>query len=738
MARKQYQLSVQGMTCAACVARVERTLQKIDGVDRVTVNLASEKAYFELDENRAALAEVINAVADSGYQLAAPAAESAPVTTTVHDREAELLSDLRTALWFSVPVFFVSMLADLSFFQALWPLSREDTFKLLMILTTPVVFLPGRRFFSVFWKNLRHRTADMNSLIAIGTGSAYAYSVAATLFPQWLADGRHAVHVYFDSTAVIITLVLLGRWLEGRAKRKTTEALKKLMDLQPRTAWVIRNGKEMQLPVEQLQVSDHVLVRPGEKVPADGLLVSGEAGIDEAMISGESIPVDKKAGDAVLAGTLNLVGAFEFRITALGERTVLGQIVKMVEQAQGSKAPIQRLADRIAAVFVPAVVGIALLTFAGWLTIGQGTFPSALINFVAVLIIACPCALGLATPTAIMVATGLAARRGILVKNGESLELAHQVQVVILDKTGTITEGKPAVQEMTVGSGQSEEKLLALAAAAERNSEHPLARAIVAYAQQRGIAVPAAQSFKNHTGTGIEAQVDSIDVLIGNRLFMERQSIAIQGWESAAAACHDRGQTILYVALNGAVAALVGLADPIKPSSASAIAQMRQSGLQVVMLTGDHPKAAAGIARQAGVDDFVAEVLPEQKAQQVRAWQARGFKVAMVGDGINDAPALAQADVGIAMGSGTDMAIESASITLMKGDLQSVAQAILLSRKTLRTIKQNLFWAFFYNVLGIPMAALGLLNPMIGALAMSFSSVSVISNSLRIAATRLK
>jgi P-type Cu+ transporter len=738
MAKKQYQLSVQGMTCAACVARVERTLKKIEGLDQVSVNLASEKAYFELDENKAALAQVITAVSDSGYELSMPAAAAAPTTTVIHDREAELFSDLRTALLFSVPVFLVSMLADLSFFKALWPLSQETTFKVLMILTTPVVFLPGRRFFSLFRKNLIHRTADMNSLIAIGTGSAYAYSVAATLFPQWMAGGQHSPHVYFDSTAVIISLVLLGRWLEGRAKRKTTEALKLLMDLQPRTACVLREGLEIYLPVEQLLIGDRVLVRPGEKLPADGVLGSGEASVDESMISGESIPVDKKTGEAVLAGTLNLMGAFEFRITALGERTVLGQIVKMVEQAQGSKAPIQRLADRIAAVFVPAVVSIALLTFLGWLVIGHGTFQTALINFVAVLIIACPCALGLATPTAIMVATGLAARKGILIKNGESLELAHQIQVVILDKTGTITEGKPAVQEIIAGSDMAEGRLLALAASAERNSEHPLARAIISYAQQRGVAILPTVMFKNHTGTGIEARVDAFDILIGNRLFMERQSIETKEWEPAASAGHDRGQTVLYVAVNGKVAGLIGLADPIKPSSASAISQMRRAGLQVVMLTGDHPKAAASIARQAGVDDFVAEVLPEQKALQVRAWQTRGFKVAMVGDGINDAPALAQADVGIAMGGGTDIAIESASITLMNGDLHSVGHSIFLSQKTLRTIKQNLFWAFFYNVLGIPMAALGYLNPMIGALAMSFSSVSVITNSLRIAATRLE
>lgn len=738
MAKKQYQLSVQGMTCAACVARVERTLKKIEGVEQVSVNLASEKAYFELDENKAALTQVMAAVADNGYQLSLPAAATAAAATIVHDHEAEQLADLRTALWFSVPVFLISMLADFAFFKAAWPLSQENTFKLLMILTTPVVFLPGRRFFSLFRKNLLHRSADMNSLIAIGTGSAYGYSVAATLFPQWMAGGEHSLHVYFDSTAVIITLVLLGRWLEGRAKRKTTEALKKLMDLQPPSACVIRNGVEQRLPLDQIVLDDRVLVRPGEKVPADGILVAGEAGIDESMISGESIPVDKKSGDHVLAGTLNLVGAFEFRITALGERTVLGQIVKMVEQAQGSKAPIQRLADRIAAVFVPVVVAIALLTFLGWLVFGSGTFQTALINFVAVLIIACPCALGLATPTAIMVATGLAARRGILIKNGESLELAHQVKVVILDKTGTVTEGKPAVQQISADSGLSKEALLTLAAAAENRSEHPLARAVAAYAQQQGIEIPPASGFKNVTGSGVEAQVNGQSVLIGNRSFMERQGVDTVLWHEAASAGHEQGQTMLFAAVDGRMAGLIGLADPVKPSSAAAVASMKGFGLKVVMLTGDHPKAAAAVAQQAGVDEFVAEVLPEQKAAHVAAWQAQGYKVAMVGDGINDAPALAQADVGIAMGGGTDIAIESASITLMRGDLNSVAQAIVLSRKTIRTIRQNLFWAFFYNVLGIPLAALGYLNPMIGALAMSFSSVSVITNSLRIAAARIE
>jgi len=736
---KRYQLPVRGMSCAACVARVERTLQKIEGVSDVSVNLAGEKAYFNLDESSNNLAAVAQKVSESGYELVMPLSRdiAQPAQNGLDDFDQSLRHDLRIALLFAVPVFFISMLMEFPGLHALWPLSESDTQKLLLILSTPVVFLPGRRFYSAFWKNLRLWTADMNSLVAIGTGSSYGYSVLATLFPQLLTGSAgEIVPIYYDSTVVIIALVLVGRWLESRAKRRTTVAIQGLLALQPKTACVRRDGKEQWIPVEQLRLGDRVVVRPGEKIAADGRVVAGEAGVDESMISGESLPVDKSPGDRVLAGTLTASGAFEFDVTALADQSVLGQIIQLVEQAQGSKAPIQRLADRIAAVFVPVVVIIALITLVAWMTLGrQAGFAAALMHFVAVLIIACPCALGLATPTAIMVATGKAARTGLLIKSGESLELAHQVQVVILDKTGTLTKGKPAVTRIVCLPGASETEMLALAAAAEKKSEHPLAAAIVAAAEARGLNLPEAGGFSNQTGFGIAAMVSGRKVVVGNQKRMEDSGVSVAPLQEPAYECLQQGGTLIYCTFDGVLQGFFALMDPIREDAAASVAELRSMGRRVVMLTGDHPLAARTIAQAAGVDEYVAQVLPDGKAEQVKQWQRRGIKVAMVGDGINDAPALAQADVGIALGAGADVAIDSASIILMKGDLQGVVQAIRVSRQTLAAIKQNLFWAFFYNLLGIPLAALGLLNPMIAALAMSFSSVSVVANSLRLART---
>ncbi len=737
MSKKSLQLPVQGMTCAACVARVERTLKKIDGVEEVSVNLANEKAYLKLDEKKTSLEIVAKAVADSGYELLLPQKEDAAggEKNVILEHEVALFKDLRTALIFGVPVFLISMLMEFHFFHTIWPLTATETNKILLMLATPVVFLPGRRFYELFWKNLLQKTADMNSLIAIGTGSAYGYSVLATLFPNLLHTNTE--HVYFDSTAVIIALVLLGRWLESRAKRKTTAAINNLMALQPKTACVRRNEMEQWVPIDELLVGDQVMVRPGERIAADGVILSGQAGVDESVISGESLPLDKAVGDRVLAGSINRSGAFEFRVTALGDQSVLGQIVKLVEQAQGSKAPIQQLADRVAAVFVPVVVGLAVLTFFVWLLFaGTADFPTALINFVSVLIVACPCALGLATPTAIMAATGWAARRGLYIKNGEGLELAGQVKIIILDKTGTITLGKPRVQQVFLSDEMKEDEFLTLAASAENSSEHPLAQAVVAAATERKLKLQQVTQFKNYAGAGIEALVAGHQMVIGNQHLLAGKQIAITEFAALAQQCYEKGQTVLFVAMDGQSKGIIALADPIKSTSAAAVAQLQSMALHVVMLTGDHPAAAAAIAHQAGIQEHVADVLPEHKAQQVQKWQQQGYKVAMVGDGINDAPALAQADVGIAIGSGTDVAIESAAIILAKDDLTGVATAISISRKTLRTIKQNLFWAFFYNILGIPLAAFGLLNPMIAALAMSFSSVSVVSNSLRLAARK--
>ncbi len=733
---RSWSLPVSGMTCASCVARVEKSLQRIPGLTGVAVNLATEKASFTITDPAVRLEAVAEAVSAAGYQLALPAppAAQAAAMPAIDARDAageSLRRDLRTALFFSLPVFFISMGMALPFFHRLWPFTMETTGKILLLLTTPVMFIPGARFFRIFWRNLRHLTADMNSLVAIGTGAAYGFSTLTVLFPQLFGEAEQAAAVYFDSAAVIITLILLGRWLEYRAKKQTGAAITRLLELQPKSAHVRRGERIEEVAVSALQPGDQVLVRPGETIPADGRIDSGASAVDEAMITGESVPVDKVAGDRVTGGTLNTSGAFEFTVTAVGSGSVLARIIRMVEEAQGSKAPIQRLADRIAAIFVPAVALIALLTLAGWLVIGGATLGEALLPFVAVLIIACPCALGLATPAAIMVGTGTGARRGILIKNGESLEIAHRVDTILLDKTGTITRGEPRVTAVRTADGR-ENELLRLAAGVEQLASHPFATAIVAAARQRGIMPPACEAFTSTTGSGVSGRIEGRQVQIGQQAFMEQNGIEIGAWIEPAQALAAAGQSQLFVAVDGEVAGVIAAADVIRPESAGAIRALQQRGIRVVMLTGDHPAAAAAIAQEAGVDHFMAEVRPEAKATVVQQEQQAGHLVAMVGDGVNDAPALAQADVGIALGSGTDVAIETAAITLVQGDLTRVVEAIDLSRRTMRTIRQNLFWAFFYNILGIPLAALGLLNPMLAALAMSFSSVSVLTNSLRL------
>ncbi|HNW58162.1 MAG TPA: heavy metal translocating P-type ATPase [bacterium] len=732
----RWSLPVSGMTCASCAARVEKSLQKIPGLSAVAVNLATEKASFTVTDPAVQLDEVAAAVAVAGYQLELPARtvarEAASAAADQSDAAGAMLRrDLRIALSFSLPVFLISMGMALPNFHAIWPFAMEVTNKILFLLTTPVMFSPGARFFRIFWRNLRHFTADMNSLVAIGTGAAYGYSTLAVLFPQWLGEAGAAPQVYFDSAAVIITLILLGRSLEHRAKKQTGAAIKSLLELQPKTARVRRGERIEEIAITALQVGDRVVVRPGDKIPADGHITSGSSAVDEAMVSGESLPVDKKAGDAVTGGTLNTTGAFEFTVTAVGSASVLAQIIRMVEEAQGSKAPIQRLADRIAALFVPAVTVIALLTLVAWLFFGHVSAAAALIPFVAVLIIACPCALGLATPAAIMVGTGTGARRGILIKNGESLEIAHRIDTIMLDKTGTITQGKPQVTEIR-SEVLPEEELLRLAAAVEQLAAHPLAAAVAEAAQARGLILPPCEEFASTTGAGVSGRVQGQLIHIGHQAFMAEHSMDTGSWQASAQHLAEEGKSLLFVAVDGRISGLIAVADVIRPDAAPAIRALRQRGIRVVMLTGDHPAAAAAIAREAGVDDFIAGIRPEAKAEMVRREQQSGRIVAMVGDGVNDAPALAQADVGIALGSGADVAIESAAITLVQGDLTRVVRAIDLSRRTMRTIRQNLFWAFFYNILGIPLAALGLLNPMLAALAMSFSSVSVLTNSLRL------
>ena len=740
---KKYSLPVEGMTCASCVARVEKVVGKLDGVKNVSVNFATEKVDFEIENENFDLQEVSKAVEDYGYKVLVQKKEEEngtgvePVLVDKDEHYNKLKKDLILAFILTLPVFIISMLMDYQWFQEIWQINRDYTNKILLILTTPIMFIPGKRFFVVAWNNLKHFSAEMNTLVAIGTGAAFGYSLVSTLFPELIASAGETPHVYYETAAVIITLILLGRWLEDRAKRKTGGAIKKLLELKPKTATVKRDGKEEKVKITDLQLNDVVVVKPGEKIPADGKIVNGFSTVDESMLTGESIPVEKSKDAKVIGGTINKNGSFEFAITALGDNSVLGQIIKLVEEAQGSKAPIQKLADKIAGVFVPIVVVLALITFFAWLFLSpENAFNIALINFVAVLIIACPCALGLATPTAIMVGTGLGANSGVLIKNGESLEQAHKINTIILDKTGTITEGKPTVTDV-IPNNISEDELLGIAGSVENKSEHPIAEAIVEFVKSRKIDFKDLETFQSFTGKGISAILAGDAVAVGNKKMMAEYSIKLDSWNDDFNRLSEEGKTVVFAAVNGEFKGMIAVEDPIKESSKTAIEKLQNMGNEVVMITGDNEKTASAIAKRIGLEKYISEVMPDEKAAKVKEFQKEGKVVAMVGDGINDAPALAQADVGIAIGTGTDVAIESAQITLVKGDLNGVVKAITLSKKTIRTIKQNLFWAFIYNSIGIPLAAFGMLNPMFAALAMSFSSVSVVSNSLRLKRAKL-
>ncbi len=729
-------LPVEGMTCASCVLRVEKALKKVDGVSAAAVNLATEKATVEYDPARVTLEKLQTAVADSGYTLKTPAVEKETPAAAVSGEKpisplSRLRQDLILSIALSLPVLVLSMLGMTTWFHHSFFLSSEQTNKLLFLLTTPVLFVTGRRFFAGFITATRHGTADMNTLVAVGTGAAYAYSTVAVLFPEWLGLG-HEAHVYFDTAATIITLILLGRYLEARAKQRASDAIHKLLALQPRIAHQLRDGKETDVSIEKVIVSDILRVRPGEKIPVDGLIIAGYTTVDESMMTGESLPVEKRVGDKVVAGSLNNNGSIDFRATAVGQHTMLAQIIALVEEAQGSKAPIQRLADQIASVFVPAVIAIAAATFLFWFFASGVGFTHAMLNSIAVLIIACPCALGLATPTAIMVGTGVGAGHGILLRNADSLERARKIQTLILDKTGTVTEGKPSVTDVVPLDNFDREQLLRYAASVERRSEHPLALAIADHGSSNGVRFEEVTAFTSQTGFGVLGKVRGDLVIAGNRSLMQEHHVDVQSGQEAAAKFAGEGKTPVFVAVNGTLAGIIAVADRIKPSSPGAVGALRSMGINVVMMTGDSQEAARHIAAQANIDHVLAEVRPDQKAAFVKAAQQEGNIVAMAGDGINDAPALAQADVGIAMGTGTDIAMEAADVTLMRGDLTLLAEAIRLSSRTVRTIKQNLFWAFVYNVFGIPLAALGLLNPMFAAAAMAFSSVSVVSNSLRL------
>ncbi|MBI3123657.1 MAG: copper-translocating P-type ATPase [Ignavibacteriales bacterium] len=739
---KSYTFPVEGMTCASCVTRVEKIIGKFDGVQNVSVNLASENVTFQT-ETDADINSIAAAVEEYGYKLkivtpAKATQTEAASTLTEKDTYYEILKrDFYLALFLTLPVFLISMLMDYEFFHHNWHFSDDYTHKIFLIFTTPIIFISGKRFYAVFAKNIRHLSFEMNSLVAIGTAAAYGYSVLATLFPfEFSLDGK-IPHVYFETAGVIITLILMGKLLEHRAKRKTNEAVKKLMELQPKTARVLVNGIEKEVLLETLAKDDTVVIRPGEKIPADGIIILGSSSIDESMLTGESMPVEKTIGSKVIGGTINKSGSFNFRVVEIGDNTILAQIIRLVEQAQASKPPIQKLVDKVAAVFVPIVIVIAVLTFVGWIIFGsQNNFITALINFVAVLIVACPCALGLATPTAIIVGTGMGASNGILIRDGESLESAQKISTIVFDKTGTLTEGKPAVSKI-VCYGIEETELIHLVASLEAKSEHPLAKAITDKAKLSNKNLFEPESFQSVTGFGVTGIVNGKAIIIGTKKLLQEYSVKFDSEATNEIQLSDEGKTIIYAAIEGELKGLIVLEDQLKPSSTEAVEKLKKMKIKTVMLTGDNANTAKAIAAKVKLDEFHAEVLPNQKAEIVKQLQSKSEFVAMVGDGINDAPALAQANVGIAIGTGTDVAIETAQITLIKGDLRNVAKAINLSKQTLKTIKQNLFWAFFYNLILIPLAAAGLLNPMIAALAMSLSSVSVVTNSLRLKRTKI-
>ena len=757
-------INVGGMTCASCVAHVEEALVETPGVVSASVNLATEKAAVEYLAGAVSLEDLRLAVEDAGYRLEgvpSQAGDEAEIERLTHTREVRRL---KGKLVFSLSVAaFILVTMQYPFIPAFdeggrWALPAWGMNILWLALATPVQFWAGAQFYSGAWGALKHRTSNMNTLIALGTSVAYFYSLAITLFPS-VADQvelvRGSAHAYFDASAFIIGLILLGRYLEARAKGRTTDAIRKLMGLRPKTARVLRGGVEADIPVEEVVVGDLIVVRPGESIPVDGEVTEGVSAVDESMLTGESMPLDKEAGSLVYGATLNVTGAFQFRATRVGRDTVLSQIIKLVEEAQGSKAPIQRLADQIASYFVPAVLGVATLTFAIWMFLGPDpAFTYSILTMVAVLIIACPCALGLATPTAIIVGTGKGAERGILIRNAEALERAHKVDVVVLDKTGTLTRGQPVVTDIIPYNGLGESELLRLAASVERDSEHPLAQAIVNAATDRGLKLERYSDFLALPGHGVRATAGGVPVVLGNLSFMGQRGITVDGLESRGYELSAQGKTPMYVAVSEELAGVIAVADTVKPESREAVRALHDMGLEVIMLTGDNKPTAEAVAREAGVDRVLAEVLPGDKAAHIKALREEGKVVAMVGDGINDAPALAEADVGIAMGTGTDVAMEAAQITLMRGDLRGVPGAIALSRATLRVIRQNLFWAFFYNVSLVPVAAgllylafkdggvpgwlqpalgeIGFMNPIVAAAAMAISSVTVVSNSLRL------
>ncbi|HLM57818.1 MAG TPA: heavy metal translocating P-type ATPase [Pyrinomonadaceae bacterium] len=736
-------LAVTGMTCAACARRIERRLSKTEGVADANVNFATSRATVHFDPARTGVRQLVEAVKSAGYGAAAPEEGAASAEEARRAERRDLTRRFLVSASFSLPLLALAMShGSVAFLNVPWMNWAQ------LALAAPVVFYGGAPFYKGAWAALRHRAADMNTLVATGTGAAFLYSLVATVAPRLVtatpaaSHGGHAAPVYFEAAAVIIALILLGRLLEARARGRASEAVKKLLGLQARTARVVRaDGRHEDVPIEDLSAGDEILVRPGEKIPADGVVTEGASAVDESMLTGESLPVEKGPGREVFAATVNRAGSFRFRAGRVGRDTVLHRIVRMVEEAQGSRAPVARLADRISGVFTPVVICVAAVTFLVWFFAAphEARLATALVNAVSVLIIACPCALGLATPTAVMVGTGRGAEAGVLIKGGEALETAHKIRCVVLDKTGTITEGRPAVTDVLPAEGFDAEELLEAAGAAERGSEHPLGEAVVRRAEQSGAPLPAAENFQVFAGRGVEATVGGRRVLVGNAKLLAERAVSLGGLEERAGQLAEEGKTPVYVAVDGRAAGLFAVADEVKADSRSAIEALKRLGMEVLMLTGDDRRTAAAVARAVGVESVLAEVPPEGKAEEVRKLQREGKAVAMVGDGINDAPALAQADLGIAVGSGTDVAIEAADVTLVGGSLGGVVTAVRLSRRTMRVIRQNLFWAFAYNTLGIPIAAGALypftgwlLSPMFASAAMALSSVSVVANSLRL------
>jgi Cu+-exporting ATPase len=734
---------VEGISCAACVARIEKALSRTPGVLTATVNFATRMATVAYLPTIVTPADLHAVVRDAGFEVIletqTEAAGETPDAVDLQRRRTEReLTSLRGALWVAAGLGAVVVLVSHLEMFGVTHLPERPTAWLLFLLASIVQFWPGWRFYAGTWAGLKHVTADMNTLIALGTTAAWGYSTAVLLAPRLFAThGMPLLHLlYFDTSVVIIALILLGRFYEARARSRTSEAVRKLMGLQAKTARVLRDGETQDVPIAAVRVGDLLLVRPGEQVPVDGEVVEGRSTVDESMLTGEAIPVEKTPGTTVIGATLNRTGLLTVRAVHVGKDTVLAQIIRMVEQAQGGKAPVQRLADRVAGIFVPVVLAIALVTLIVWLLLpGPTPLVTGMLHLVAVLIIACPCALGLATPTAIMVGTGRAAEMGILIKGGEVLERAQALTTIVLDKTGTITRGEPAVVGITALDGD-DEAMLALAAAAEIGSEHPLGEAVVREARARGLSLPRMTDFTALPGRGLQARVGEQEVLLGNARLLQEHGIDVMPAREAADGYTKAGQTPLLLAVDGRLRGVIAVADPLRPTAADAVAHFHAHGLRVILLTGDHRDVAEAVGRQVGVDRVVAEVLPQHKAEEVQRLQAEGAVVAMVGDGINDAPALAQADIGIAVGSGTDVALETSDITLIGDNLYGVVAGIALSRRTLAIIRQNLFWAFFYNVLGIPIAAGAVpgvtLSPVIAALAMALSSVLVVSNSLRL------